>query len=208
MSFLILLDLPRYQIGLARSIAPIYRREVYLLMGQVNTAWMGFFRGQLVIVIIIGILTWLQLALMGVGNAIGIAVVIALISLIPTIGGIIALLPMFLVPLITGSTVPLFADMSNLTLALLVTAIYLVWSQVVWTYVAPKILGDAVAIPLPVIIIGISVGLAVGGILGAFLIVPILGTLRIVLFYVVKKLNGHDPFPGEDTPDVTDLSTL
>jgi predicted PurR-regulated permease PerM len=208
LSFLILLDMPRYQAGLSRSIAPIYRREAYLLLGHVNNAWIGFFRGQLVIVVIIGIVTWLQLALIGVGNAIGIAVVVALISLIPTIGGIIALFPMFLVPLISGSSVPMFADMSNLTLALLVTAIYLVWSQVVWTYVAPKILGNAVAIPLPVIIIGISVGLAVGGILGAFLIVPILGTLRIIFSYIVKKLNGKDPFPGEDAPEIEDLAAL
>jgi predicted PurR-regulated permease PerM len=208
LSFLILLDLPRYQLGLSSMIAPIYRREMYLLMKHVVTAWNGFFRGQLVIVVLIGIITWLQLALMGVGNATGIAVVVAVISLIPTLGGILALFPMFLVPLISGSSVPALDSLSNLTLALLVTAIYLVWSQIVWTFVAPKILGDAVAIPLPIIIIGISVGLAVGGILGAFLIVPILGTLRILFTYIVRKLNGRDPFPGEEAPEVVDLATL
>lgn len=208
LSFLILLDLPRYQMGLARMISPSYRRESYLLMGHVVAAWNGFFRGQLVIVVLIGVITWLQLALMGVNNAVGISVVVALISLIPTLGGILALFPMFLVPLISGSSVPLFADLSNITLALLVTAIYLVWSQVIWTVVAPKILGDAVAIPLPFIILGISVGLAVGGILGAFLIVPILGTIRIIFSYIIQKLAGRDPFPGEDTPEVVDLAAL
>lgn len=208
LSFLILLDLPRYQMGLAKMIAPSYRRESYLLMGQVMTVWNGFFRGQLVIVILIGVITWLQLTLMGVNNAIGIGVIVALISLIPTLGGILALLPMFLVPLISGSSVPAFANMSNITLALLVTAVYLVWSQIIWTFVAPKILGNAVAIPLPVIILGIGVGLAVGGILGAFLIVPILGTMRIIFSYIIQKLNGRDPFPGEAAPEVVDLATL
>jgi predicted PurR-regulated permease PerM len=208
LSFLILIDLPRYQHSIARGIAPMYRRETLLLTGQINHVWSGFFRGQLVICIIIGALTWLQLTLMGVGNAPGIAVIVALISLIPTIGGIIALFPMFFVPLLSGSTVPALDNLSNAALALLVTVIYLIWSQIVWTVVAPKILGDAVAIPLPAIILGIGVGLALGGILGAFLIVPILGSLRILLIYVIHKLNGRDPFPGQSTPDIVDLSTL
>ncbi|MFN8380056.1 MAG: AI-2E family transporter [Anaerolineae bacterium] len=208
LSFLILIDLPRYQHGIARGIAPIYRREVFLLTGQINNVWSGFFRGQLVICVIIGVLTWLQLTLMGVGNATGIAVIVALISLIPTLGGILALIPMFFVPLFTGSTVPALNDMSSIGLALLVTVIYLIWSQIVWTVVAPKILGDAVAIPLPVIILGIGVGLALGGVLGAFLIVPILGSLRIIVIYVIHKLNGRDPYPGQGTPDIVDLATL
>ncbi|MFN8380124.1 MAG: AI-2E family transporter [Anaerolineae bacterium] len=208
LSFLILIDLPRYQSGIARGIAPMYRREIYLLTTHVNSVWSGFFRGQLVICLLIGILTFLQLTLMGVGNAIGIAVIVALISLIPTIGGVIALIPMFFVPLLGGSSVPMFQNMSNVSLALLVTVIYLIWSQIVWTVVAPKILGDAVSIPLPVIILGIGVGLAIGGILGAFLIVPILGTLRLVVIYIIAKLNGRDPFPGQGQPDVVDLSTL
>ena len=91
LSFLILIDLPRYQNSAAHGIAPIYRREVFLLTGQINNVWSGFFRGQLVICVIIGALTWLQLTLMGIGNATGIAVIVALISLIPTIGGILAL---------------------------------------------------------------------------------------------------------------------
>lgn len=208
LSFLILIDLPRYQNSAAHGIAPIYRREVFLLTGQINNVWSGFFRGQLVICVIIGALTWLQLTLMGIGNATGIAVIVALISLIPTIGGILALIPMFFVPLFTGSTVPALDSLSNGWLALLVTGIYLIWSQIIWTFVAPKILGNAVAIPLPVIILGIGVGLALGGVLGAFLIVPILGSLRIALIYVIHKLNGRDPYPGQGTPDVVNLSTL
>lgn len=208
LSFLILIDLPRYQHSIARGIAPIYRRETFLLTAQVNNVWSGFFRGQLVVGVIIGVLTWLQLTLMGVGNAAGIAVIVALISLIPTIGGIIALFPMFFVPLLGGSTVPALDNMSNVALAILVTVIYLIWSQIVWTVVAPKILGDAVSIPLPAIILGIGVGLALGGILGAFLIVPILGSLRILLIYVIHKLNGRDPFPGQGAPEVVDLATL
>ena len=60
---------------------------------------------------------------------------------------------------------------------------------------APKILGDAVNVPLPIIIVGLFVGAALGGILGAFLITPVIGTVRVVTHYLVTKIERQDPFP-------------
>lgn len=206
LSFLILLELPKYQDRTMNSIPPTYRREMIILGDKIMKVWNGFFRGQLTLGIIIGLITWLQLTLMGVPNAIVLAVIVALISLIPTIGGIIALVPLGLVPLLQGSTV--FTEMQNGTFALLVVGVNLVISQFIWNVVAPKIMGDAVSLPLPVIIVGIIIGTAVGGILGAFLIVPILGSLRVVLLYIIHKINQREPFPGEHAPEITELSQL
>ncbi len=206
LSFLILLDLPNYQHRLLKSIPAMHHREMFLVIEKIRTVWNGFFRGQLTLGIVIGLLTWLQLTLMGVRQPVILAFVVALVSLIPTIGGIIALVPLGLVPLLQGSTV--FTEMPNGTFALLVVGINLVISQILWNGVAPKIMGDAVALPLPVIILGIIVGTALGGALGAFLIVPILGTARVVVVYLIKKIIQQDPFPGEEAPAIVDLATL
>ncbi len=85
--------------------------------------------------------------------------------------------------------------------ALLVVGISLVINQVMWSVVAPKILGDALDLPLAVIIIGVFIGTAVGGVLGAFRVAPIMASARVVLAYVLDKLGGHDPFPGEEVPE-------
>ena len=66
--------------------------------------------------------------------------------------------------------------------------------------IAPKILGDALDLPLPVIIVGVFVGAAAGGVLGAFLVAPIMATLRVLLAYLWHKINLEDPFPGETAP--------
>ena len=66
----------------------------------------------------------------------------------------------------------------------------------------------AVSLPLPVIIIGIIVGTALGGALGAFLIVPILGTARVIVIYLMAKVRQRDPFPGEEMPQFESLSKL
>lgn len=206
LSFLILIELPKYQDQVIHSIPQNYQRETLILGGRIMKVWNGFFRGQLTLVVIIGIITYLQLALMGVSNPVGLSVIVALISLIPTIGGVIALVPLGLVPLLQGSSV--FTEMANGTFALFVVGVNLIISQLIWNVIAPKIMGDAVSLPLPVIIIGIVVGTAVGGALGAFLIVPILGSIRVILLYLMSKINQHDPFPGEVAPHMVELSEL
>ncbi len=206
LSLLVLLDLPNYQISIFNTIPAPYHREVRILLDRIGNVWRGFFRVQVTIGIMIGVLTALQLAVMGAPEPIGIAVMVAIISLIPTIGGFFSLIPLAILPLIAGSTV--FPEMSNITFALFVVGINLVWTQIIWNVIAPKIMGDAVALPLPVIIIGIGIGAALGGILGAFLIVPTAGTLRVFVLYIVAKINARDPFPGQITPAMLDLEEL
>jgi predicted PurR-regulated permease PerM len=206
LSLLILLELPAYQHRILSSGSAPFQRDIRLIGVKVMNVWQGFFRGQLLLAVIIGVITFLQLILMGVQGAIAISIIVAVISLIPTIGGIIALVPLALVPLLQGSTV--FTQMSHGTFALLVVGINLVISQIIWNVVAPKIMGDAVSLPLPVIIVGIIVGTALGGALGAFLIVPILGTARVIVLYLMAKVMQRDPFPGEEMPQFESLSRL
>ncbi|MBZ0301594.1 MAG: AI-2E family transporter [Anaerolineae bacterium] len=196
LSFLVLLDLPKLSRALPGWIPPAYIREYTLLMQQISSVWNRFFRGQTLIACILALLTWLQLTLMGVQNAVVVAIFCGIISLIPTIGGIIALVPLSIIAFLQGSTV--FTDLPNGTFALFVVGVNLVISQIVWNVVAPKILGDAVNVPLPIIIIGVFIGAALGGILGAVLIIPMIGTVRAIGIYVLRKIGQQDPFPGQE----------
>jgi predicted PurR-regulated permease PerM len=194
-SFLILIELPSYEREMLKIIPEPYHREVGLLTVKVMRVWGGFFRGQFIVGVIIGVLTWGQLALMGIPGAVPLAIAVAIVSLIPNIGGIIALLPLAIVPLLQGSTT--IQGASNVTIALLVVVVNLAISQVIWNIVAPSIIGDALDLPLPVIIVGVFFGAAIGGIVGAFLIAPILGSLRVIVIYLLRKITQQDPFPGE-----------
>lgn len=199
-SFLIMIDLPNTQDSLEKWVSPNYRREYMLIISRLHRVWSGFFRGQVTIGVIIGLLTWIQLALMGVSGATVLAIFTGIISLIPTLGGFIALIPLAIVPALQGSTV--FVDMPNGLFMLLVIGVNLLISQVIWNVVAPSILGDILDLPLPVIIVGVFIGAAVGGVLGAFLVAPIMSTIRIVVFYIIRKIAQQDPFPGmEPSPD-------
>ncbi len=194
-SFLIMLDLPRVNRSLGNWVPVAYQREVGLIYEKIEHIWTGFFRGQLIIGIIIGMATFAQLTIMGLPSAIVLSIVVALISLIPTIGGFIALIPLFFAPLLQGSTA--FPDMSNFTFALLVVGINLLITQIIWNVIAPKILGDALNLPVVVIIVGVFIGAAVGGVLGAFLVAPIMSTIWLFVTYLLRKIAQKDPFPGE-----------
>ncbi|MBK8024092.1 MAG: AI-2E family transporter [Chloroflexi bacterium] len=197
-SFLVLLDIPKTQRSLAARIPVAYQREVALLTRRMIRVWNGFFRGQVLIGVMIGVLTWFQLSLMGIGSAVILAVFTGVISLIPTIGSIIALVPLGLVPLIQGSTV--FPSMPYAVVALFVVIVNLIINQIIWNVIAPKILGDALELPLPLIIVGVFIGAAAGGVLGAFLVAPIMASLRVLVSYLWHKINLEDPFPGEEAP--------
>lgn len=206
LSFLILLDWPNMRRSISRWMPPLYHRETALLMERIERVWNGFFRGQVTLGFVITILTYLQLAIMGVPSPLVLAIFTGLISLIPTLGGIIALVPLFIVPLIQGSSV--FVNMPNPVFALLVAGVNLIVSQIIWNVVAPKILGDALDLPLPVIIVGVFIGAAVGGILGAFLVAPVMGTIRVIVVYLLYKLAMQDPFPGEQPKVALGLGEL
>ena len=198
LSFLFLLEIPNFYTSFFTGFPPIYRREYGLLTLQILRVWNSFLRGEATIAILIGVITWIQFELMGIPGASVLGIFTGAISLIPTLGGLIALIPLSLVPLLQGSTV--FTDANPLVLMFTVVIINLVIQQLIWNFLAPKIIGDAVSVPLPFIIVGLFVGASVGGLLGAFLISPILGTIKVVVEYILHKLADEDPYPQQADP--------
>lgn len=198
LSFLILLEIPNFYTNFYTGLPKIYRREYGLLSLQILKVWNSFLRGEATIAILIGVITWIQFELMGIPGASVLGIFTGAISLIPTLGGMIALIPLSIVPLLQGSTV--MTDMNPLVLCFTVVITNLVIQQFIWNFLAPKIIGDAVSVPLPFIIVGLFVGASVGGLLGAFLISPILGTIKVILRYVLHKLADEDPYPQQADP--------
>jgi len=198
LALLFMLEIPRAFKWAVSVTAEDYRREVAILVARCGQVWTGFFRGQLIVCLIIGAGTWLQFTLMGIPGAVVLGVVVGIVSLVPLLGGFVALIPISLVPLFQGSTV--FTEMNPETLMLITVAINLVFQQVIWNAVAPVVTGDAVKLPVPVVVLGLFIGASVAGVLGTLLAAPVMGILRVVIDYVLKKIRGGDPYPGEPMP--------
>lgn len=200
LAFFILLELPRFYRAFL-GMHDAYEREYAILLRGVLRVWLYFFRGQVIIALIIGVATWFQFQLMGVPGSVFVGVTCGLLALIPTVGNFLSVFPVIIAPLIGGSTV--LVDLDRGALALLVALINILVTQTfTLNVIAPKITGDAVSLPLPVVIVALFIGTAFGGIFGALLIAPILGTVKLIVEYMLRKIRGGDPFPNEPRPEL------
>ena len=102
------------------------------------------------------------------------------------------------VALLQGSTA--FVDMPNWQFALLTLVINGVLTQSSSNVIQPVVYGGAVKISATAVVIGVSLGLAVGGILGALLVVPITGTLRELVALLLGVVSENPTTKDAKTP--------
>ncbi len=175
-----------------------YQSESMDVLRRMGYVWSSFFRGQLLLSLTVGFLTWGVLALLQMPGALILGILAGLLEVIPNIGPILAMIPSVIIALIYGSPVMDAAGINNFGFALIIVAIYFVIQQLENNILVPRIIGSSVNLHPIVVIIGVAVGLNVAGILGALLAAPILASLRVLGGYVHAKLLDYQPFFGPD----------
>ena len=193
-----LIDLPITGGAMTNWIPPAYQREIALLFDKLDRLWLKFFRALVIIGAVTAAASFALFVLIGIRSAALLAVVTAIIGLIPVIGRILSILLLVADALINGSTV--FVNMDNVAFALLTVVAYLIVTQLIGSIISPKLKGSAINVPTVAIVIGVMVGLLSAGIVGALLITPIIGSLRVFMHYALEKIFLHDPYPGEPMP--------
>ena len=176
---------------------PAYREELAILLRRTARTWRAYFRGQLILMLIIGILTWLGTMALGLRGAFALGVIAGVLELIPNLGPILAAIPAIIVALIQGSTV---LPVSNWVFALIIIGFYILMQQFENSFVVPRVLGGAVDLHPLVVLVGVLVGANVAGIIGALLAAPIIATGREIVRYLYRKILGEAPFPPEPEP--------
>ena len=174
-----------------------YVPEVRILGARITRVWTDYLRGQLTVAVVVGVLTTIVLFALGVPGALVLGVIGGAFNIIPTFGPIFAGIVAALVALIQGSD---RFDVSNVVFALMVLGAYVVLQQLESNLVAPRILGDAVAVSPLAILIGILVGFSGAGVLGAVVAVPVVATGREIFLYVRAKLVEENPYPDGAPP--------
>jgi predicted PurR-regulated permease PerM len=168
-----------------------YHSEAAELLRQMGHIWQAFFRGQLILSLIIGFVTWGVLRLLGMPGALILGIIAGSLEIIPTVGPVLAMIPAVIVALVQGSTV---LEIGNFEFTLLIIGVYFVIQQLENQLLVPRIIGTSVNLHPIVVLCGVVVGASLGGLLGAFLAAPIVATLRVVGSYVHAKLLDHPPF--------------
>lgn len=194
LSLLIHLDLGGRGLRLFDRLPPPHRREVRLLWGELWPLWTRFVGASLIFAGIVGVGSLIQFVVVGVPFPFLMALLTALITPIPSIGGLLSSLIVGVVCLAFGST--RFPEMSPLVFAGLVWAVNAIITQVAYNFVLMPILSKAVRLPVSIVLIGVIASFAVDNILFAFLVVPVLASLRIIVGYLHAKIERREPFPS------------
>ena len=191
-SIYISLEAHTYAKGILRVVPDAYRSEISTLLRRLSEIWGAYFRGELTLMLVIGVVSWIGLTALGVPGAPYLAIIAGLLELIPNLGPIIATVPAVIVALLNGSS---YLQLSPWAMAGLVILLYLVIQQLENNIIVPRVLGEAVGLPALVVMTGVVVGTATAGILGALLVTPIIASAREVIVYVYRKILEEDPFP-------------
>ncbi len=128
-------------------------------------AWV---RGQITLVIIIGVITYIGLALLGVPYALPLAIVAGLSEIVPVIGPIVGAIPAIL----AGFTVSPIIGIATV-------ALYFVIQQLENNLIVPTVMRRAIGINPLVTILALIIGTKLYGIMGAVLAVPVAVTIKI-----------------------------
>jgi predicted PurR-regulated permease PerM len=127
-------------------------------------------RGQLILMGAIGIATGIAYTLLGLPGALLLGLIAALTEAIPIVGPLLGAIPAVLV----AATV-------SPELALVVAAIYLVFQLIESNVLLPLVMRNSIGISPLLVLFSLLVGAAVGGLVGAFLAVPLAASVEIVL---------------------------
>ena len=135
----------------------------------------SWLRGQLVLTVIIGLLSYIGLTILNIPYALPLAVFAGVLEVIPVIGPIISAIPAILIAV----TVSPF-------LGLGVAAMYVVIQQLENHLIVPQVMKRAVGLNPLVVILAIAIGSRLLGFAGALLAVPFAVVLQIIVAEIME----------------------
>jgi predicted PurR-regulated permease PerM len=172
-----------------RSIPASWRFDVWAVIRTVQRVFRQWVRGQLVLGISVGVLTFVGLLIASqtidpiFGRyAILLSVIAGVLELVPIIGPIIAAIPAVLLAATAGPGAMVAA-----------IVLYTLIQQVENNFLVPKIQGDAVELHPAFVMVAIIVGGSIAGLLGAILALPVTAACRDVVRYLFRRSSPDRP---------------
>lgn len=187
---------PRLRDWLINLAPPAYQGEINELYRRIRRVWMAYLRGQIVLMIIVGIVFTIAWGIIGIPGALALGVIAGFFTLVPDVGPFLAYLLAVGVALLEGSS---WIPLSNLWVAGIVTAIYLILINLKGLWLRPYIMGRSVHVNEGLVFIAIVIATILEGIMGALLVVPLLATVAVIGEYLRRKILGLPAFAaGEE----------
>jgi predicted PurR-regulated permease PerM len=197
MTVLLLVQGPTLCDGISSLIPERHRERVSRVSSDVSRAVSHYMLGNLLISLIAGTAAFLAMLVLGVPNALILALWIAFTDLIPLIGATLGALPAVLI-----------AALQSGRDAIILAIFFLIYQQFENHVLQVVIMARAVKLNSLLVLVAVLVGVELFGFLGAFLAIPVAGALQVVVQDIWDTRRGRAraepsttaPDPGADPP--------
>ena len=170
-AFYLLVDLPHLKQVADGLIPTAARPEVLVLARRMNAAVGGFFRGQLVVALIVGILVSIGLLVIGLPFWLLIGMVAGFFNVIPLVGPYIGGIPALVIALTTKEPIT----------ALWVILIMVTVQQIDNHFISPVVMHRVVKLHPVLVMLALLLGGTLGGFFGLLVAVPTAAILKILV---------------------------
>jgi predicted PurR-regulated permease PerM len=179
---------------LLRAVPPRRARDVNSVWLEVEEKLGGWVRGQLVLMLTIGVMAGLGYLVLGLPNAALLGVVAGLMEVVPMVGPFLAFTPAVLVALAIDPP-----------RAIAVVAYALVIQQLESNVLVPRVMHNAVGVSPLTVLLGILVGSTLAGVPGAFLAVPLAAAIQVIVAHVLRSEDSTqaEAHPPPERPSQT-----
>ncbi|MCP5536211.1 MAG: AI-2E family transporter [Akkermansiaceae bacterium] len=184
-----------------------FKSEVVDTLQEINGYLISFFRGQMLVAFIDGMLVGIALWIFQLPYGLLIGLILAILGVIPFIGNILCMIPACIIAYVHFG----YADNQNFlgsnpwSYVAAVVVIFFVVQQINSLVTAPKIVGDSVGLhPMTVIFSMLFWSLLLGGFIGALLAVPLTAAVKVLFRRYVWERKLNESEADESTPSADD----
>jgi predicted PurR-regulated permease PerM len=191
MAFYLLVDLPRLKRGAMALVPPGRREEIRGLMDRIGQAVGGFFRGQLLVALFVGVASSIGLWAIGLPFWLLVGMVAGIFNLVPLVG-----------PFIGGGLAVVIALVSGQPLkAVWAALVLLVVQQIDNHLISPNVMGRTVQLHPVVVMLALLVGASFAGLFGMLVIVPLVAVAKIVFLFMWSRYVDYGEELTKGSPD-------
>lgn len=149
------------------------------LLSNIEFSLGAWLRGELILMLAVGTMTYVGLFILGVDNALPLAILAGVLEIIPSFGPVISAVPAVLVALTVN---PIIAVATGI--------LYWIVQLIENNLLVPRIMAKAVGVSPVVVLLGLMIGFRLDGPVGAIMAVPVLIIVKFILTDIMKKPGG------------------
>lgn len=197
LSLFMLLEAPQLRRGFLGAINPVLRRTIEDVSSTVSRSVTSYVLGTVALSLLFGVVIFLTMLLLGVPFALLIGLWVALVAMIPLVGGLIAAVPSVLL-----------AALHSPTAGVIALVVFIGFQLVENHFLYPVVMSRTVRMNPLWVLLAVLVGANLGGVFGsslgaltgALMAIPVGGAIQVIFREVWQRTRSPD---GPDGPSGT-----